>query len=271
MNRTVSSRLVARTQPGTRLVYAVAAVRDPGYDSFAEDLAVTIDGVPASVTEVADHHGGRFHVLDTPEAAEVVFEYRAEVGGQADSPVADPADLIRYVRPSRYCESDKLLPTSYAEFGALQGVELLHAVREWVAAELAYVPGSSRPIDGAVDTLLARRGVCRDYAHLVASLLRGKNVPARLAACYAPGLDPMDFHAVVEAYVDGAWHVVDATGLAPRQGLLRISTGADASDTAFLSTVAGSLRLTELKVDAAWDAAAGDSADPGAGIPVILR
>jgi transglutaminase-like putative cysteine protease len=104
-----------------------------------------------------------------------------------------------------------------------------------------------------VETLLERRGVCRDFAHLVVSLLRAKDVPARLAAVYAPGLDPMDFHAVAEAYVDGAWHVVDATGMAPRQTLLRIATGRDASDTAFLSTVGGSLSLKELKVTAVAD------------------
>ena len=59
--------------------------------------------------------------------------------------------------------------------------------------------------------------------------------------------------------------------MAPRQGLLRISTGADASDTAFLSTVGGSLRLAELKVDAGWNVAAEDAADPGAGELVELR
>jgi len=63
----------------------------------------------------------------------------------------------------------------------------------------------------------------------------------------------MDFHAVAEAWVDGAWHVVDATGLAPRESLLRIATGRDASDTAFLSTVGGSLQLGTLEVTAVVD------------------
>ena len=102
-------------------------------------------------------------------------------------------ELIRYVRPSRYAESDRLLPTAYAEFGGLQGEELLHAVRNWVFSELRYVSGSSRGTDGAVETLLNRRGVCRDFAHLAIALLRSKNVPARLAAVYAPGPDPDGF------------------------------------------------------------------------------
>jgi transglutaminase-like putative cysteine protease len=127
-------------------------------------------------------------------------------------------------------------------------------MRDWVAEELSYVSGSSRFTDGAVDTLLARRGVCRDYAHLLIALLRARDIPARLASVYAPGLSPMDFHAVVEAWVDGTWHLLDATGLAPRASMLRIATGRDATDTAFVSTVGGSLQLTRLTVTATVDA-----------------
>ena len=112
----------------------------------------------------------------------------------------------------------------------------------WVGTRLDYVPGSSDPIDGAVDTLLAGAGVCRDYAHLVVALLRAVNVPARLVAVYAPGCQPMDFHAVAEAFVDGVWRVVDATCLAPRQTMVRIATGRDAADTAFLDNHKGANR-----------------------------
>ncbi len=92
-----------------------------------------------------------------------------------------------------------------------------------------------------------------DYAHLVVALLRALDVPARLVAVYAPGLDPMDFHAVAEAYIDGAWHVVDATALAPRSTLLRIATGRDAADTAFLTTIGGLVALRMLNVTATVD------------------
>ena len=93
-------------------------------------------------------------------------------------------------------------------------------------------------------------GVCRDFAHLVIALLRARDVPARLASVYAPGLKPMDFHAVAEAYVDGAWHVVDATGMAPRESLVRIATGRDATDTAFISWYGGSLYIRSMTITA---------------------
>jgi transglutaminase-like putative cysteine protease len=106
-----------------------------------------------------------------------------------------------------------------------------------------------------VDTLLLRQGVCRDYAHLVIALLRALDIPARLAAVYAPGLEPMDFHAVAEALVGGQWRVVDATLLAPRASLIRIATGRDAADTAFMSTYGGAVELMDTEVTATIDGA----------------
>jgi transglutaminase-like putative cysteine protease len=191
--------------------------------------------------------------MEFAQPTDVSVDYSATVTGRAVPEDATLAERIRYVRPSRYAESDRLLPTAYAEFEGVQGADLVRAVRDWVNGELRYISGSSRGTDGAVETLLSRRGVCRDFAHLAIALLRSKDIPARLAAVYAPGLSPMDFHAVAEAYVEGAWHVIDPTGLAPRESMLRITAGRDSSDTAFLSTVGGSLVLNQLRVTAVVD------------------
>ena len=58
----------------------------------------------------------------------------------------------------------------------------------------------------------------------------------------------MDLHAVVQALVDGVWRVTDPTLLAPRSCPLRVATGRDAADTAFLSNYGGAveLRLTQV-------------------------
>jgi hypothetical protein len=85
-----------------------------------------------------------------------------------------------------------------------RGAGPVAAVSSWVGTRLWYVPGSSGPTDGAVHTLLRRQGVCRDYAHLVVALLRALGVPARVAAVYAPGLEPMDFRAVADLIGAGA-------------------------------------------------------------------
>jgi transglutaminase-like putative cysteine protease len=163
-------------------------------------------------------------------------------------------DQSMYLRPSRYAEADKFYGFAATEFGSDgDSATLLEHVSSWVGTRLNYMPGSSDTIDGAVDTLLAGEGVCRDYAHLVVALLRAVNVPARLVSVYAPGVYPMDFHAVAEAFVKGQWRVVDATCLAPRQTMVRIATGRDASDTAFLDNHKGTITLNSSVVTAVVD------------------
>ena len=99
-----------------------------------------------------------------------------------------------------------------------------------------------------MDTYLAQEGVCRDFAHLVIAFLRACGLPARLVSVYAPGLDPMDFHAVVEVALEGRWQVVDATRMAPRASLVRIANGRDASDTAFLTLQSGQVTFGSVSV-----------------------
>ena len=264
MQRTVTAHLeLDVTHPA--LLALQVAVAGPAPD---ERLDVTCDGAPLTAREIDGGHGGRVHVLDAP-TGHLVIDYVARVDGTRDVPHGGESDLLEYRRPSRYCPSDKLLAIAAAEFGGIDDDgKLVTAVAAWVHGRLAYTSGSSGPTDDAVDTLLLGAGVCRDYAHLVLSLLRARDVPARLAAVYAPGLTPMDFHAVVEAWVDGAWRLVDATRLAPRSSLLRIATGRDAADTAFLTTHCGAITLTGIEVTATADPF---PADPDPAELVVLR
>ncbi|MET0590390.1 MAG: transglutaminase family protein [Naasia sp.] len=251
MKRSVSAHLVLDIDARTDLVFAIAAAV-PTTGEIDERLSIVADGVELEPVELTDPHGSRMHHL-VAEAARLTIDYSATVTGRSAAIPLAPLDEIIYLRPSRYAESDILFPTARAEFSGLTGRDLLAGVSSWVGSHLRYVPGSSQPTDGARDTLLDRQGVCRDYAHLVVALLRALDVPARLVSVYAPGLDPMDFHAVAEAYIDDAWHVVDATALAPRQSLLRIATGRDAADTAFLTNHGGNVFLRELQVSAVVD------------------
>lgn len=254
MQRDVTARILVDVVRPTTIALQIAPSAN---HDLTESVAVTVDGRTAPVRCVSAEHGGRIHVIDAP-SGELLVQYSASVRGRALPLPTTEADLLRYLRPSRYCESDSLAPTAQADFAGLVGADLLAAVSSWVGTRLRYVPGSSLPTDGAVATMLARQGVCRDYAHLVVALLRSLDVPARVAAVYAPGLDPMDFHAVAEAYIGDDWFVVDATTLAPRGSLLRVATGRDASDTAFMSAYGGLANLLEVEVLAIVDSLPGD-------------
>jgi transglutaminase-like putative cysteine protease len=241
-------------------VAAAASVRDV----TGEELEVTINGEPPidPVVELASTRGGRAHIVRAP-AGMLRVRYAATINAMAaalpDATLvsADPVyddEAVTALRQSRYCPSDALAGFAAVEFADIPpGPDLSAAVASWVFERLAYEAGASGPLDTAVDTLVTNAGVCRDFAHLTISLCRGLGVPARLVAVYAPGLSPMDFHAVVETRLGGDWEVLDPTRLAPRSSLVRIATGRDAADTAFATTVEGEAELIAYEVTAVID------------------
>jgi transglutaminase-like putative cysteine protease len=249
MLRTVSSQIALNALAPAQLVLSISIV---DATNASEEIAVTQGDNVLAVREILDQHGTRLHIADVV-AGPIDLSYSARINGTSAAVAPSEMDNIRYLRQSRYCESDMLAPTARSQFMGLKGSELVAAVREWVATEIRYVPGSSTSTDGALRTLVSRKGVCRDFAHLAIALLRSLDVPARMVSTYAPGLTPMDFHAVVEAFVEGAWHVIDATGKAPRQSLVRIATGRDAADIAFLTVIGGQVNFVSLAVSATSD------------------
>jgi transglutaminase-like putative cysteine protease len=249
MKREVGAELEVEITAPTTLEFQIAVAPHP-YTELFESLSFVLDGKPVQPLEISGVHGNRIHKLDAP-VGNLKVDYAATIVGRTDPAPVSEYDLSMYLRPSRYAEADKFYGFAATEFGNyIDSTTLLEKVSLWVGTRLNYVPGSSDPIDGAVDTLLAGAGVCRDFAHLVVALLRAVNVPARVVSVYAPGLYPMDFHAVAEAFVEGHWRVVDGTLLAPRQALVRIATGRDAADVAFLDNHKGAITLNRLEVTA---------------------
>lgn len=144
----------------------------------------------------------------------------------------DP-EAIPFLFPSRYCPSDQLRQQAGELFGHLTGAyEVAAAIADWIHENIRYQSGTSNEQSSALDTLEGRQGVCRDFAHLGIAFCRAMNLPARYLTCYAYRLEPPDFHACFEVFIDGMWYVFDATRLAPLNGLVRIATGRDAADAA---------------------------------------
>ncbi|MBA8846746.1 transglutaminase-like domain-containing protein [Microcella alkalica] len=234
------------------LVLAIAVADGEGL-SRSERLRVAVDGRALDVAEHPGPVGTRWHTVDAP-AGVLRVEYEAMVRGRARPATVTPLERILDVRPSRFVQSDILPALVDSEvvraFADLPPLDRLGAVREAVSGALEYSWGSTRPTDGLAEPLEAGAGVCRDFAHVVAGLLRATDLPARVVSVYAPGLDPMDFHAAVEVAVGDEWLLVDATGRAPRRTMVRIATGRDAADTAFLASDGSALALTAVRVRA---------------------
>ena len=149
-----------------------------------------------------------------------------------------PQSTLQFLLPSRYCQSDRFFDIALREFGALPpGYARVQAIRDWTQNHLTFTSGASNASTSAVDVLVSRKGVCRDYAHLMIALCRALNIPARFTTGTDFGADaalgPSDFHAYVEVYIGNRWYLFDPSGTAIPMGMIRLGTGRDAADVPF--------------------------------------
>lgn len=159
-----------------------------------------------------------------------------------------PAEAVQYLMPSRYCQSDLFLDFTATRFDGLSGGALVLAMSRWVGGNFTYDNSASNAGTTATDSFASLSGVCRDYAHVLISLVRAAGIPARFVSAYGPDVNPQDFHAVVDVYLDGSWHLVDPTGMAQPSEIVRICVGRDAADASFLTSY-GLVTLQEQSVE----------------------
>ncbi|MDD5275097.1 MAG: transglutaminase family protein [Methylovulum sp.] len=194
----------------------------------------------------------------TVEPCDLYLQYRAHVDlrpeiydteGIVETGYSQlPNEVLPYLNPSRYCESDRLAHFAMRTFGNVPpGFSRVTAICDWINSHLDYQSGSSGESTSACEVLIQRVGVCRDYAHLAIALCRALCIPARYISGYAVALQPPDFHGFFEAYLGFRWYLFDATRMAPVEGFVRIGTGRDAADAPF-ATLIGEATLTTMAV-----------------------
>jgi len=197
----------------------------------------------------------RFEIL---ENSAITLTYKATIDNYCEIkdysdlveiPIAQMnSDVLPYLYPSRYCQSDKLYRLAYNLFGhIINPFEKVLALTGWINKNVQYLSGSTNAQTSAYDTVTQQQGVCRDFAHLGIALCRALTIPARYFTGYAYKLKPADFHACFEAYLGNEWVLFDATGLVPLNGLIRIATGRDAADTA-IANIFGNVIFTSMLV-----------------------
>lgn len=204
----------------------------------AEDHYTVEPLVP--VSEYVDAYGNRGQRLITPTGAfRIATRSRVLTRGAAATAAEAPFTLIQdlppevltYLLPSRYCESDRLGPEAGRVVGgARPGYDQVARIVEWVRASVAYVPGESNTLVSALEVKARGAGVCRDLTHLAMSLCRALSIPARMVVGYLEDLEPMDLHAWFEAFVGGAWYTFDPVQSHLYGGRVVLATGRDAAD-----------------------------------------
>jgi transglutaminase-like putative cysteine protease len=239
------------------------------------DSRIVVSGdavLPPSSTYI-DTYGNRCRriTFDPPEAT-VTFMARVNVSDALDeiqeaaeliAPHDLPDEVLYFLMPSRYCESDRLSDLAWSQFGSIQsGWARVQTICDWVHGRTTFQYGSSSPEYSAVSVYERGIGVCRDFTHLAIALCRAVNIPARYVFGYLPDIgvpvpDPdveMDFCAWMEVFLDGRWFTFDPRNNQRRRGRVVIGRGRDAADVAMIT----SFGLVEMVGMTVW-------AEPGTG------
>jgi transglutaminase-like putative cysteine protease len=239
--------------PGCDFIFNIHAARTPHQIVVQESLGISQALTTNLYTDPVTYNRYlRLHAFGGPltvryEATVDLDHFIAQPAQLAEVPVAQlPGEVLPYIYPSRYCQSDRLHKFAVKEFGHLwQGYSRVQAIRDWILQRVNFKSNSSTGNTTAVDTLIEEVGVCRDFAHLMIALCRAVNIPARFATGIDygadPALGPTDFHAYVEVYVGERWYIFDSSGVAIPMGFVRFGTGRDAADSAF-ATIFGGVR-----------------------------
>ena len=239
--------------PGSDFIFNIHAAQTAHQTVVSETLGISQALVPNLYTDPVTHTRYlRLKAFAGPltvryDATVDLDHYFAQPEQIAEVTVANlPGEVLPYLYPSRYCQSDRLHRLAVKEFGHLwQGYSRVQAIRNWVQNRVTFRSNSSTGNTTAVDTLVEEVGVCRDFAHLMVALCRAINIPARFATGIDygadPALGPTDFHAYVEVYLGDRWYIFDASGVAIPMGFVRFGTGRDAADSAF-ATIFGGVR-----------------------------
>lgn len=160
-----------------------------------------------------------------------------------------PHDVLLYLLPSRYCESDcfNQMATQITQ-GLSLGYEQVFAITNWIRTNISFENNSSDTQVTAIEVNNRKYGVCRDLAHLAIALCRSISIPSRIVVGYLYELEPMDLHAWFEVYIGDGWYRFDATQDINKEGYVVIAQGRDAADVAIYTQFGSALFPSSQKV-----------------------
>ncbi|MEJ8574427.1 transglutaminase family protein [Microbaculum marinum] len=207
---------------------------------------------PKLATEVfLDEFGNRrARVVARPGVLRLRADCVAQDAGEPDAVVACadqhavedlPLSTLGFLSSSRYCEVDEMSAKAWELFGHTEpGWARVQAICDFVHHHVTFGYGYARSTKTASDTLREGRGVCRDFAHLMITLCRAMNFPARYVSGYlgdigVPPAGPGDFCAWTEVFLGGRWHTFDARYNIPRIGRIVMVRGRDAADVPMIA------------------------------------
>lgn len=165
-----------------------------------------------------------------------------------------PTDTLQFLLSSRYCEVDLMSDIAAHLFGGVSpGWNRVQAVCDWVHNYVTFGYQYANSQKTAMDVYSVPFGVCRDFQHLAITMCRSLNIPARYATGYLGDIgvpldvNPMDFSAWFEVYLEDRWWTFDARHNHSRIGRVLMAVGRDAADVA-ITTSFGAANLRQFTI-----------------------
>ncbi|WP_237482805.1 transglutaminase-like domain-containing protein [Lichenibacterium dinghuense] len=234
----------------TALVCMMSVQADRLQDLLAPETAETVPYIEAHTYH--DVYGNLCRRLVAP-AGDITLRGNATIRDSgaldpvlpdtAEMPVAAlPDEAMLFLMGSRYCETDRLSQTAWDLFGGTApGWARVQAICDFVHRHIRFDYQRARSTRSAFEAYEEGVGVCRDFAHLAVAFCRCMNIPARyvnghLGDIGVPVVDPMDFSAWIEVFLDGAWRTFDPRNNVPRIGRIVVARGRDAADVAMITS-----------------------------------
>lgn len=130
------------------------------------------------------------------------------VAGSAAFDAAMADEFAPFLRPNQYVDYEHAVNTTAMASELCRGrdgaLDKVAAVYDWVVANLSYDHDKAASVQAGylpdLDAVLAaRKGICFDYASMMAGMLRSQGVACRLVVGYAG----QAYHAWISVYVDG--------------------------------------------------------------------
>jgi transglutaminase-like putative cysteine protease len=166
-------------------------------------LEVRCDGGPATVSQERDSFGNRVHRI-LAARVERSIEFEAHYRVEQATPLRNAWDIRRYLSLTPLTTPDARLREAAQAVRSAAGPgaaarALAERAHEWAASALTWQFGITSYRTSAAAALEIGKGVCQDYAHVLLTVLRLLEIPARYVSGHLPGAGPP--HAWVEALV----------------------------------------------------------------------
>lgn len=160
----------------------------------------------------------QFNFSPSSSSKTINLRVRARTDFEPSNPFDDAVSGGSFLQDSAFVVSDAAVKTRADDLvsGAGDDFEKLVRLTEWVYNNVEYDKsavfsiGASNALNSR-QVLDIRRGVCKEFSHLLLGLLRSQKIPARYVVGFVYNGKEWGAHAWVEADVDGKWVPADPT------------------------------------------------------------